>query len=331
MARNSHLSILDGDGQVIRQLEAQAKRALEMADRMKELPPQTAEEIEAERFAYESNAYASDNALYAAARSTAVHFLVVPLDGDTPLVETSEATREPRKLFAWWLEYPDANPGVLLGRVGGIFALRVEDSKAWELLKEMAAVPMRNPDTDRTYTEYRDLNGAAVRLVAPSQPFSVRSRSGWGREWIRAIKELEHESRNRNPQTFFLVWSYPSVQSGQDAFDYRSRTIAQGIRLLGDGEVLPWSGSILEDGIQVVAPMSRPPECPVWLAKMIGKPRSRRAMAAAREQYEADLRADNAYWMGVVRAQQEAGERALRDALAEREKAAKVAQEAERA
>jgi hypothetical protein len=77
--------------------------------------------------------------------------------------------------------------------------------------------------------------------------------------------------------------------------------------------------------------MSRPPECPVWLAKMIGKPRSRRAMAAAREQYEADLRADNAYWMGVVRAQQEAGERALRDALAEREKAAKVAQEAERA
>jgi plasmid stabilization system protein ParE len=190
MARNSHLSILDGDGQVIRQLEAQAKRALEMADRMKELPPQTAEEIEAERFAYESNAYASDNALYAAARSTAVHFLVVPLDGDTPLVETSEATREPRKLFAWWLEYPDANPGVLLGRVGGIFALRVEDSKAWELLKEMAAVPMRNPDTDRTYTEYRDLNGAAVRLVAPSQPFSVRSRSGWGREWIRAIRSL---------------------------------------------------------------------------------------------------------------------------------------------
>jgi hypothetical protein len=85
MARNSHLSILDGDGQVIRQLEAQARRALEMADRAKELPPLTAEEIEAERFQYESNAYASDNPLYSAARAAAVNFLVVPLDGTTPL------------------------------------------------------------------------------------------------------------------------------------------------------------------------------------------------------------------------------------------------------
>jgi Bifunctional DNA primase/polymerase, N-terminal len=256
---------------------------------------------------------------------------VVPLDGTTPLVDLSEATREPRKLFAWWLEFPDANVGVALGRVGGLFALRVEDNKAWELLKEMSAVPMRDPDADRTWTEYRDLGGAKVRLLAPSQPFSTRSRAGWGRDFNRAVKELEREARDRNPQTFFLVWSYPNVQSGADAFDYRSRTVAAGLRVLGEGEVMPWSGSILEDGIEVQAPMSRPPEAPLWLAKIMGKPRSRKVMAAAREQYEADLRANNAYWMGVVAAQREAGERALWEALAEREKADKALETAERA
>jgi Bifunctional DNA primase/polymerase, N-terminal len=123
--------------------------------------------------------YASDNPLYAAARSAAVNFLVVPLDGTSPLVDPSEATREPRKLLTWWAEYPDANPGILLGRIGGVFALRVEDNKAYELLKEMAAIPMRDPDTDKTWTEYRDLSGSFVRLLAPSQPFSVRWPTTW--------------------------------------------------------------------------------------------------------------------------------------------------------
>jgi hypothetical protein len=195
----------------------------------------------------------------------------------------------------------------------------------------MAAVSKRDPDTDRSWTEYKDLSYARVRLLAPSQPFSTRSRGGWGREWVRAVKELENEARNRKPQTFFLVWGYPAVQSGMDAFDYKSRTIATGLRLLGDGEVLPWQGSILEDGTEVAAPMSRPPECPLWLAKTIGKPRSRKAMIAAREQYDAALRANEAYWMGVVAAQREAGERAMRAALAERDRAEKAAQEAERA
>jgi Bifunctional DNA primase/polymerase, N-terminal len=184
---NPHLSILDGDGRVKEQIARQARRALDMADRVKELPPQTAEEIEAERFQFESNAYAAENALYAAARAAAVNFLVVPLDGTTPLVEPFEATREPRKLLTWWAEYPSANPGVLLGRSGGLFALRVEDNKAWELLKEMAAVSMRDPDADRSWTEYKDLGGAKVRLLAPSEPFSCRgigqsSRTRW-REW----------------------------------------------------------------------------------------------------------------------------------------------------
>jgi Bifunctional DNA primase/polymerase, N-terminal len=320
---NPHISILD-DGLVKKQIAEQAKRALEMADRMKELPPLTAEQIEAERFAYESNAYAAENALYSAARSAAVNFLVVPLDGATPLVEPSEATREPRKLLTWWAEYPSANPGVLLGRSGGLFALRVEGNQAWELLKEMAAVPMRDPDTDRKWTEHKPLGGAQVRLLAPSEPFSVRSRGGWGRDFDRAVRELEWEARDSNPQTFFLVYSYPPVQSGMDAFDYKSRTIATGLRLFGEGEVLPWTGSVLQDGVTVQAPMSRPPEAPLWLAKTIGKPRSRKAMAAAREAYNATIRAQEAYWTGIVAAQKAAGERAMREALAERERATKA-------
>jgi hypothetical protein len=328
---NPHLSILDGDGQVKAKIAEQARRALDMAQRQREAPPLSEEQLEAERWQYESNEYASQNPLYAAARA-ATNFLVLPLEpgGTTPLVDLSEATREPRKLLTWWLEYPDANPGVLLGRMGGLVALSVYDYEAWERLTEMAAVPMYDPDKDRKWTEYKEIGGARVRFRAPSQPFSVRSRGGWGRDFDRAAAELARESRDRNPQAFFLVWSYPAVQSGMDAFDYKSRKIGQGLSVMGEGEVLPWSGSIVGvRGVQVQAPMSRPPEAPLWLAKVMGKPRSRKVMAAAREAYEAALRAQEAYWMGVVRAQQEAGERALWEALAEHEKAATALQEAE--
>jgi hypothetical protein len=325
---NPHLSILDGDGQVKKQIAEQAKRALEMAQRQREAPPLSEEQLEAERFQYESNEYAAENARYSAARAAAVNFLVVPLDGTTPLVEPSEATREPRKLLTWWAEIPEANPGILLGRRGGAFAIRVEDDKAWELLKEMAAVPMRDPDTDRSWTEYKELSGARVRLLAPSQPFSTRSVARWGRDFDRAVKELEWEARTLRQAPQFVVWSYPSVQSGQDAYDYRSKSVLQGVRLLGEGEVLPWDGSVLGGGVRVQAPMSRPPEVPLWLAKVMGKPRSRKAMAAAREAYDATIRAQEAYWAGIVAAQQAVGERAMREALAERERAEKAAQEA---
>jgi hypothetical protein len=247
-------------------------------------------------------------------------------------VRPTEATRDARELFLWWDRWPEANPGVLLGRVGGIFALHVEDNDAWKRLREMAAVPRRDDD-GRSWTEYREIGGARVRLLASSEPFSTRSVSGWGRDFQRKVAELAREAVSSQPETGYLVWSYPSVQSGQDAFDFRSRTIAEGIRVLGEGEVLPWSGSVLQGGITVQAPMSRPPEIPLWLAARLGRPRSRKVMAAAREQYEADLRAQDAYWRAVAEAQRETGERALREALRGREKAAKAveraAQEAE--
>jgi Bifunctional DNA primase/polymerase, N-terminal len=187
---NPGLSILE-DGHVKKQIAEQARRALEMADRQKEAPPLSDEQIEAERFQYESNEYAAQNPRYAAARSAGVNFLVVPCDGITPLVKPTDASRDARELFLWWDRWPDANPAILLGRVGGVFALRVEDNKAWYLLKEMAAVPKRDPDADRKWTEYRDLGGARVRLLAPSEPFSTRSIGGWGRDFDRAVTLLQ--------------------------------------------------------------------------------------------------------------------------------------------
>jgi Bifunctional DNA primase/polymerase, N-terminal len=323
---NPHISILD-DGRVKEQIAREARRALEMAQRRRELPL-TAEQIEAERFQYESNEYASQNELYAAARAASA-FLVLPLDGTSPLVEPSKATRDPRVLFQWWKEHPSANPGVLLGRRGGIFAIRVEDNKAAERLREMAIVPRRDGYKDRSWLEDQGIGGKVVRLVAPSQPFSTRSVGGWGKELDRAAAELVKESRNRNPQTHFLVYSYPPVV-GFDAFDYKTKAIDSGVKLLGDHAVMPWNGAILEGGNRVDASFGgMPPEPPLWLAKRIGKPRSRKVMAAAREAYEAALRTDNAYWMGAVRAQREAAERALWEAQAEHEKATKALAKAE--
>jgi hypothetical protein len=104
---NPHLSILEGDGQVKKQIAEQAKRALDMAQRQREAPPLSAEQIKAERFQYESNEHAAQNPLYAAARSTSAHFLVVPLDKTEPLVRPADATRDAWQIFQWWSTWPE--------------------------------------------------------------------------------------------------------------------------------------------------------------------------------------------------------------------------------
>src|SRR5215211_5761520 len=263
---NPHISILD-DPRTKRQIAALAERNLDLGE-ANARHPLKADELERARFQHESNALAEENRLYAAARS-ASSFLILPLDGEKPLVDPSQATRDPRALFEWWTAWPEANPGVRLGRVGGLFALRVEDDDAYLRLREMAAVEMRDPDTDRTWTEYRELGGALVRLLAPGGSVRYRSRYGWGKGFTRAVNEEDRERQQQHPQTFFLVYSYPSVVSGLDAFDYKARSIGPGLKVLGEGDVLPWNGSILEGDIRVVSPMSQPPEVPLWLAKAI--------------------------------------------------------------
>lgn len=327
---NPHISILD-DPQTKRQIAAQAQRALEAADRLKTAPPFSEDQAERERFQLESNALAEENPLYAAARGS-TNFLVLPLEpnGVKPMVPLSEATRDDHQLYEWWQTWPDANPGILLGRVGGVFALQIDDRKALARLWDMASYEVHDEDNDRRWTEYRELGGSAVRLVAPSKPVSVRSRMGWGRQFTREVGAMLKEERKRQPQTSWILYSYHPVVSGMDAWDFKSRTVLPGVTLLGEGEVLPFEGAILEGGVRVAAIAQRPPEVPIWLAQAIGRPRSRKVMQAAREQHEATLKAINAYWMGVAQAQQEAGVQAKAEALVELQRARKALEEATR-
>jgi len=325
---NPQISILD-DRQTKEQITRQAEKALDLADKLRTAPRLSEEQLERERFQAASNALAASNPLYAAARSASANFLVVPLDGDKPLVKPSDASRDAGELFLWWDRWPSANPGVLLGRVGGLIALRFEDSAAWERFRDSLSVEKRDPDTDRTWTELDDPGGGLVQLRHIVEPFSMRLRGGWGRAFEQAADDLKRQQmRQWRSETTYRVWSYPSVLSGLDVFDFPTRTIAQGVTVLGEG-VLPWDGAILEGRLQVEAPMSRPPEIAVHFAKRIGKPRSRRAVAAAREQYEADLRVTNAHWLGEAEAGRASFEAARKLALADHERATKALAKAE--
>ena len=128
---NPHISILD-DPQTKKQIANLARHALDVADRMKMASPPSEEQAERERFAAMSNRAAEENPLYAAVRGS-TNFLVLPLEpgGVKPLVDVSEATRDDRQLYEWWQTWPDANPGILLGRVGGVFAVQVDNLAAW--------------------------------------------------------------------------------------------------------------------------------------------------------------------------------------------------------
>jgi hypothetical protein len=290
---NPHISILD-DGQTKKRIANAAKHALEMADMLKTAPPPSKEQWERERFQYASNEYALQNPMYAAARGS-TSFLVLPLEpnGVTPMVELSEATKDDRQLFEWWQTWPDANPGILLGRIGGVFALKVDDLAAYVRLREMARYETYEEDRDTTTIHYREIGGASVLLLAPSEPVSYRTRTGWGRAFNREIAKMLKDERERQPQTFWLLFSYHSPVSGQDAWDFKRRTILPGVTVVGEGEVIPYNGAILEGGVTVSGIAQSPPEVPIWLAQSIGRARSRKVMAAAREQYEASMRAIN--------------------------------------
>jgi hypothetical protein len=323
---NPHISILD-DAPTKKQVADNIGRALALADKLKRAHPLSEEQLERERFQAASNEAAEANPLYAAARSASNHFLVVPLHGTDPLVRPADATRDAWQLFNWWSTWPEANPGILLGRAGGVFAIKVHDAAAWERFRDMAAVERYDADTDKRWTEYREIGGATVRLVKPSSGRRIaRTRTAWGREFDRLLADLRQESRP--PEGLWLLYSYPSVVSGLDAFDYRTKTIAEGVKVFGDHATMPYSGAILEDGTRVGASFSgRPPEPPMWLAKRIGNPRSRKVMLAAREAYEADLRVTEAHVLGEAEARRASTEAARGLALADHERATKALEE----
>jgi hypothetical protein len=315
----STLEILE-DARLKRRLVDLGQRQQETAERLKE-QHLTDEQIEAERFQAQSNALAEKLPLYAAARAASANFLVVPLDGTSPLVKPTDATNDPWQLFNWWDKWPEANPGVALGRVGGVVALQVDSMTAYQVLRQMATVVYHDED-ERAWKEYRELGGYSVRLVIPSSA-SMRMVQGWGKAYSRAVNAMVKEERQRQPETFFLVWSFPSVTSGQDAFNYRSRKVGQGLTLLAEGDVLPWDGSVL-DNVRVVAPMSKPPEMPEWLGSMLGRPRSRKAMAAAREAFEAIQRRDTAHVTAALALRRVYEEQERELAIKDREQAERI-------
>lgn len=258
--------------------------------------PLSDEQLERERIQYEHNAFAERCPLFNSARSAAMQRLVLPLEpnGLKPLAK--DASSDPARLFEWWTQEPSANVGVVVGRVGNLIALEVADDEAMAHLRAMAKVvhPATGEDEGQdyspSYTEYQALDAAWVRFRREGQPIRVTEFQGWGKEPVRR-KQAWYDSL-KNPERCWLVWSYPR-DIAVDAWDYRNRRLGSGLRVLGEGEVIPWSGSII-DNAAVVAPDGALPNMPPWLSKKIGQPRSRKVMAAVQAQAEAQLRQENA-------------------------------------
>jgi Bifunctional DNA primase/polymerase, N-terminal len=310
------------DAKLKRHLAELGRRQQETTERLND-QQLTDEQVENERFQGEANTLADELPLYAAARAASANFLVVPLDGTKPLVDPREATNDPQTLFEWWSKWNDANIGVALGRVGGILALQVDGMAAYSRLREMATVTVYVEDDDTSYTEMRELGGYSVRLVVHSPSVSMRGVQGWGKAYNRAVNAMVREDEQRQPETFFLVWSFPSVTSGNDAFNFRGRKVGQGLTLLAEG-VLPWNGAMLENGVKVIAPTSRPPDIPLWLASSLGSPRSRKEMSAAREAHEAIQRRDTAHITAAIAARRAYEEHEREQANKDREQAERI-------
>jgi hypothetical protein len=255
-------------------------------------PELSDEQKERERWQWESNKFASEHPLYAAARSAANFRPVLPLEpGSTrPLVPVSDATMDGRRVFQLWQEWPTANVGTIVGRPY-LIAIHFRDAKARLELRQFHNVSLLEDDPDakqyeRMTSEIREFPAwdfAKLFFVGQGQRF--RTVTGWGNDASAKLKQLEGYGGKIPPDQWFC-WSYPPVQSGLDAFEYPHRRIASGVDLLGPGSVVPWVGSRFGNGMILQGPSSYLPEMPAWLGARIGKPRSRKVMDAARQAYE---------------------------------------------
>jgi Bifunctional DNA primase/polymerase, N-terminal len=279
-------------------------------------PPISPEQLERGRFQYESNLYAEQTPLYAAARAAAGHRAILPLEplGTKPLVPVRDATSDTQTILDWWAQWPTANPGVVTGRSHNLIAMRIEDSKAATRLLRLARVEQYDPDTDSTTVEFRPFEAVSLRFVRVSGA-TFRSAIGWGRDYNRKINELTKDSLP--PEECWWLWSYPHVGSGMDAHEFAPRRVATGVDLLGPGAVIPWAGSVFEGNLRLVGPGGPLPVIPTWIAQTVGKPRSRKAMRAAREAYDAMERAVSGISDAEVLQLVDARARAQADAAAE--------------
>jgi hypothetical protein len=275
-------------------IKAQLGRLWEKLEANSKLPrePMSAEEIERERTQAEHNTYAERCPMFAAARSAAIHRLVLPLEpnGTRPLVPIKDATNDVGRIFQWWNEWEDANIGVVVGRVGGLIALEVKDHASLAAL--MKPVVSHNEDAGQEVIDYPELGGGRVRFLRQSaHPIRQTEFQGWGDD--PGKRKQKWFDSQKHPENLWLVWSYPSVETGLDAWDYKRKRIGSGLTVLAEGSVVPWNGSRIDD-LMVVAPSGGLPFMPAALAPRLGHKRSNRVMQAVMAQRAADLRAQNA-------------------------------------
>ena len=243
----------------------------------------TPEQAERERFQAELNAYAEATPMFAVARQIGSSYPIVPLEplGREPLA--TQPTRDIATIYEHWQLHPQANVGVPIGRSSGIIAMHLEDAQAAKRLRRLTVVEMHNPETGESWQEHRALEASWLRFVR-TLGMSQRTITGWGKDvdqqaqqWSKAMEP---------PEESWLLWSYPHVMTGQDGFEYGQRRVVRGVEVVAPGTIIPFAGSRFEDYLALSGAVAPLPTMPTWLASMIGKPRSRKVMAAAREAYE---------------------------------------------
>jgi hypothetical protein len=233
--------------------------------------PESSEIMEINELIAHSRYLAETNRYFAAARSLAAHRPVLPLEpgGLTPMVPVNEASQDLRTLLDWWAQWPEANTGTVVGRHSNLIALRVTRV---ESLIEYATIVYRDEDTDATYSEVQEIGGARVAIGKLPVVVQRRGVSGWGKRFAREATELLREDKPKLAVQWF-VWEYPRDEFNLDTLDFPAKHLAEGLDVLGTGEVLPLSGVLL-DGTRIsnsLAPGMM--QIPSWLASRISKPR----------------------------------------------------------
>jgi hypothetical protein len=233
--------------------------------------PEPPEVREINRLIADSRYLAETNKFFAAARSIAAHRPVLPLEpgGLTPMVKVNEASQDLRTLLDWWAQWPTANVGSVVGRHANLIAMRVTRV---ESLIEYATVVYRDEDSDMTYSEVQEIGGARVAIGTLPVVVQRRGVSGWGKRFAREANALLLEERPKLAVQWF-VWEYPRDEFNLDTLDFPSKHLAEGLDVLGTGDVLPLSGVLL-DGTRISNSMAPGMmQIPSWLASRIGKPR----------------------------------------------------------
>jgi hypothetical protein len=220
---------------------------------------------------------AERNPLFSAARSVAVHRPVLPLEagGTTPMVPINEANQDLATLIDWWVQWPEANVGCLAGHFGRLIAVRIGGSpEALEAWRALATISYRDPDSDRVYSELQPMEAAVVTVGEQPPPVRVRNvRLPWGKK--AQAQALQDILKGQRPKIIvsYLLWSFPTLESGQDLYDYPRKQLASGVDLLGEGDVIPAGGHLL-DGTAIHTPgIGWLPEVPAWFARRYGKAR----------------------------------------------------------